>query len=65
VVLTVAEVRRVLAQMCEGSTYRLMAELMYGSGLRLLECCRLRVKDIDFERRQIVVRESHSTNDRC
>jgi integron integrase len=44
--------------------HQLMAELMYGSGLRLLECCRLRVKDIDFERRQIVVREGKGDKDR-
>ena len=34
-----------------------MAKLLYGSGLRLMECLRLRVKDIDFERREIIVRE--------
>ena len=43
---------------------RLMAELMYGSGLRLLETCRLRVKDIDFARGQIVVREGKGDKDR-
>jgi integron integrase len=41
-----------------------MAELMYGSGLRLLETCRLRVKDIDFARGQIVVREGKGDKDR-
>jgi len=44
--------------------YRLMAELMYGSGLRLMECCRLRVKDIDFDRKQIIVREGKGNKDR-
>ncbi len=34
-----------------------MAELMYGSGLRLMELLRLRIKDVDLERRQLVVRE--------
>ena len=45
VVMSVEEVRRLLAEVRGGGgIYRLMAELMYGSGLRLLECCRLRVK---------------------
>lgn len=43
---------------------RTMAELMYGSGLRLLETCRLRVKDVDFARGQIVVREGKGDRDR-
>jgi integron integrase len=63
VVLSLDEVRAVLGRM-EG-VHRLIAELMYGSGLRLLECCRLRVKDIDFERRQIVVREGKGDKDRA
>lgn len=41
-----------------------MADLMYGSGLRLLDCCRLRVKDINFARGQIVVREGKGDKDR-
>jgi site-specific recombinase XerD len=41
-----------------------MAELLYGSGLRLLECLRLRVKDIDFHYLQIVVREAKGGKDR-
>jgi integron integrase len=64
VVLSVMEVRRLLAAVPEG-TYRLMIELMYGSGLRLLESCRLRVKDIDFERQQILVREGKGDKDRA
>jgi integrase len=55
VVLSIDEVRAVFDRM--DGVYRLMAELMYGSGLRLLECCRLRVMDVDFDRGQIVVRE--------
>jgi len=62
VVLSRDEVRAVLGRM-EG-VHRLMAELMYGSGLRLLECCRLRVKDVDFHRRQIIVREGKGGQDR-
>ena len=54
VVLTKEEVQRLLACL-EGTTW-LMAMLLYGAGLRLMECCRLRVKDIDFSRNQIVVR---------
>jgi integron integrase len=45
--------------------YRLMAELMYGAGLRLLECCRLWVKDLDFDRGQIIVREGKGDKDRA
>lgn len=55
VVLTRVEARGVLARL-KGDC-RLMAHLLYGSGLRLLECLRLRVKDIDFGYRQITVRE--------
>jgi integron integrase len=62
VVFTRAEARAVLANL-EGD-YRLMAHLLYGSGLRLLECLRLRVKDIDFGYRQITVRESKGLRER-
>jgi len=41
-----------------------MASLLYGSGLRLMECVRLRVKDIDFSYNQIVVREAKGDEDR-
>ena len=44
--------------------YGLMARLMYGAGLRLMECCRLRVKDIDPARGQIVVRQGKGDKDR-
>lgn len=44
--------------------FRLMAQLMYGSGLRLMECLRLRVKDVDFALRQIVVRDGKGGKDR-
>ena len=43
---------------------RLQAGLLYGSGLRLLECLRLRVKDLDFDRSEIVVREGKGQKDR-
>jgi integron integrase len=45
-------------------TYQLMAKLLYGSGLRLMECVRLRVKDLDLAQRQIVVREGKGMKDR-
>lgn len=62
VVLTRDEVRAMLAQM-QGTTW-LMAALIYGGGLRLLECLRLRVKDIDFQYRQLVVRDAKGQKDR-
>ncbi len=63
VVLTPDEVRAVLTRM-EGVP-RLMATLLYGSGLRLLECCLLRVKDVDFGRNQITVRRGKGDKDRA
>jgi integron integrase len=62
VVLTRDEVRAVL-QRVEG-TPRLMAYLLYGAGLRLLECCRLRVQEVDFASNQIVVRGGKGDKDR-
>jgi integron integrase len=41
-----------------------MGQLLYGSGLRLMECLRLRVKDLDFDQRQIVVRDGKGAKDR-
>ncbi len=64
VVLSVDEVRRVLNAVPEGSG-RLMTGLMYGAGLRLMEVCRLRVKDLDFERFQIIVRDGKGEKDRA
>src|SRR5438128_5310358 len=54
-VFTRDEVRAVLAQL-DGQTW-LMASLLYGAGLRLMECLRLRVKDVDFGYNQITVRD--------
>lgn len=62
VVLTEAEVRRLLSQM-DGQDW-LMASLLYGGGLRLMECVRLRVKDVDLEQRTLVVREGKGNKDR-
>ena len=60
--LTREEVRQVIAQL--SGVYQLQARLLYGSGLRLLECLRLRVKDIDFQRRAITVRDTKGNEDR-
>ena len=62
VVLTKDEVKRVLDRM-SGAPH-LMGLLLYGAGLRLMECCRLRVKDIDFSRNEIVVRSGKGNKDR-
>ncbi len=62
VVLSRAEVRAVLVAL--RGTPRLMGVLLYGAGLRLLECCRLRVKDVDFGGHQIVVRSGKGDRDR-
>lgn len=62
VVLTQGEVRRLLKKL-EGPT-RLMAALMYGTGMRLMECVRLRVQDVDFGFKQITVRNGKGGKDR-
>lgn len=61
-VLSAGEVRQVLDLM--SGTGKLMAQLMYGAGLRVLECVRLRVKDIDFANNYIVVRGGKGDKDR-
>lgn len=61
-VLTKSEVFRVINAM--SGTPQLMAKLLYGSGLRVLECVRLRVKDLDFEQRCILVRDGKGEKDR-
>lgn len=61
-VLSRDEAQRVIAMM--SGTPRLMAQLLYGSGLRLTECLRLRVKDIDFENHQILVRDGKGEKSR-
>ena len=62
VVLTRGEVLRLLDRL--DGTYQLMASLLYGTGMRLMECLRLRVKDVDFAYRQIVVRDGKGQKDR-
>ena len=61
-VLTRREVENLLAAM--RGTKHLMASLLYGAGLRLTECLKLRVKDVDFEYRQILVRDGKGAKDR-
>ncbi|MGH7583649.1 MAG: integron integrase [Gemmatimonadales bacterium] len=62
VVLTRAEVTAVIREL-EG-TLRLIALMLYGSGLRLMECLTLRVKDVDLERREITIRRAKGGKDR-
>lgn len=61
-VLTREEVRTVIGAMSGDN--QLIAKLLYGSGLRLIECLRLRVKDVDFAYHQIVVRDGKGEKDR-
>ena len=61
-VLTHAESMAVISQM--RGIPRLMTKILYGSGLRITECLRLRVKDVDFENHQIIVRGGKGDNDR-
>ena len=56
------EVNQVLSSM--SGINQLMAKLLYGCGLRLMECVRLRVKDIDFEQNHIIVRDGKGMKDR-
>lgn len=62
VVLSRAEVGRIMAEL--GGRDLLIAQLLYGAGLRLMECLRLRVKDIRFDQQQLVVREGKGDKDR-
>jgi integron integrase len=61
-VLSQEEVRRLLAAM-DGRSW-LLASLLYGTGMRLMECLRLRVKDIDFDRSEVTVRDGKGGKDR-
>lgn len=62
IVLTQTEMRHLLNAM--SGTMGLVASLLYGTGMRLLEGLRLRVKDVEFERREIIVREGKGNKDR-
>ena len=61
-VLTPQEIELVFSQM-EG-VHALIARLLYGTGMRVMECAQLRVKDVDFQRREIIVREGKGGKDR-
>jgi integron integrase len=61
-VLTHDEAMRVIEQL--NGQYRIMGQLMYGGGLRLMEVLRLRMKDVDFERRTLTLHETKSNRDR-
>ncbi len=61
-VLTREEVLRLISHLT--GTHKLMAQLLYGSGLRLMECVRLQVKDIDFEYKTITIRDAKGAKDR-
>ena len=62
VVLTVLETQRLMDEL--DGTAGLIARLLYGSGMRVMEGVRLRVKDVDFERRELIVREGKGNKDR-
>jgi site-specific recombinase XerD len=61
-VLTTTEVHQIIALM--SGQHQLMAQLLYGSGLRVLECLRLRVKDLNFARPCLIVRDGKGRHDR-
>ena len=62
VVLSKAEVRKIIRNL--SGVKKIIVMIMYGSGLRLMECLRLRVKDIDFSLNQIIVRDGKGNKDR-
>lgn len=62
VVLSRAETQKLIGEM--SGIYKIMAQILYGGGLRLMECIQLRVKDIDFEYRQIIIRDPKGAKDR-
>jgi integron integrase len=62
VVLSKEEVKAVISNLT--GVYKLAAQVMYGGGLRVMECLRLRVKDIDFDNHQVIVRDGKGENDR-
>ncbi|HWE03409.1 MAG TPA: integron integrase, partial [Tepidisphaeraceae bacterium] len=63
-VLSEDQVRRIIDEMPADSTRTLMVRLLYGTGLRVMECCTLRVRDLDLDRGQIVVRGGKGDQDR-
>lgn len=61
-VLTVDEMKRILCRL--HGVYHMIGYMLYGSGMRLMECMRLRVKDVDFELKTITLRDTKSNRDR-
>lgn len=61
-VLSRTEVQQILDRM--QGIYGLLARLLYGTGMRLMECIRLRVKDVDFDRNEIIIRDAKGGKDR-
>lgn len=67
VVVVLRQLDAISAASCASGSaacYALMGKLMYGAGLRVMECCRLRVKDVDVSRRQLAVRDGKGAKDR-
>jgi len=62
IVFSKSEVKRIFEHIDED--YQLIIYLLYGSGLRLMECLRLRVKDVDFDYQQLVIRDTKGLEDR-
>lgn len=62
VVLSKQEVSKILAHM--QGTHGLIARLLYGTGMRIMECCRLRVQDINFDRSELLIRNGKGAKDR-
>ena len=62
-ILDKTEIKAIFDQLT--GIHLLMAQVLYGSGLRLMECLRLRIKDIDFNNRQIIVRDGKGADDRA
>ena len=63
-VLSADEAAGVIDAVKPGTIYRVMVELLYGTGMRRMECCTLRLRDLDFDRGQIVVRGGKGNKDR-
>jgi integron integrase len=63
VVLSLSEVARIL-DLVQPKPKKLICSLLYGCGLRVMEACRLRFKDVDFDRKQIIIREAKGEKDR-
>lgn len=64
VVLSPSEVSRIL-ELVQPKPKKLICSLLYGCGLRVMEACRLRFKDVDFDRKQIIIREAKGEKDRA